>query len=487
MSPNGIGFALLLLGVFLLAAKWIRVRVGLAQRLFLPASIIGGFLGLLVGPNILGAVTSLFGSDALAEGGLLGTDVLAVWRTLPALLISVVFATLFLGQRIPSPARVAKLVGPQLSVGVAFGSGQYVVGLLLAVAILVPLFGMSPMAGALIEIGFEGGHGTAAGMRPVLEELGFADGADLALGLATVGIVSGIVIGVALVNWAVRTGRTSFLDAKVEMSAEEKKGLFHKDDRQPAAMMTTRPSSVEPLALHFGFIAVAILLGWLLLNGLKRLEQLLWADTVELLAHVPLFPLAMLGGVLVQLVLDRTGNDHILDHQMMLRIQGLALDLLIISALSTLSLTAIANNLGPFLVLAVGGIAFNVFVMLVLVPRIIPQYWFERGIGDFGQSMGVTATGLILMRIADPEAKSPAFEAFGYKQLIFEPFFGGGLVTAAAIPLIYQFGPTPLLLGMTAIFAVAVTVGLKYFGKQKWTVQGTPGEEDGKKAAATVE
>ena len=34
---------------------------------------------------------------------------------------------------------------------------------------------------------------------------------------------------------------------------------------------------------------------------------------------------------------------------------------------------------------------------------------------------------------------------------------------------------------------VAVTVGLKYFGKQKWTVQGTPGEEDGKKAAATVE
>jgi ESS family glutamate:Na+ symporter len=49
------------------------------------------------------------------------------------------------------------------------------------------------MVGALIEIGFEGGHGTAAGMRPVFEQLGFGTGADLAVGVATVGIVGGVV------------------------------------------------------------------------------------------------------------------------------------------------------------------------------------------------------------------------------------------------------------------------------------------------------
>src|SRR5699024_1923612 len=92
------------------------------------------------------------------------------------------------------------------------------------------------------------------------------------------------------------------------------------------------------------------------------------------------------------------------------------------------------------------------------------RYWFERGIGDFGQSMGVTATGLILMRIVDPEGRSPAFEAFGYKQLVFEPFFGGGLVTAMAVPLVFFFGPWPLLIGMAVVLLVSAVGGLLIFG-----------------------
>jgi glutamate:Na+ symporter, ESS family len=94
------------------------------------------------------------------------------------------------------------LAGPQLALGVTIASGQYVVGLLLAVLVLVPLFGLDPMVGAPIEVGFEGGHGTAAGLGDTFEGLGFPEGQDLALGLATVGVVSGVVIGIALVNWS---------------------------------------------------------------------------------------------------------------------------------------------------------------------------------------------------------------------------------------------------------------------------------------------
>ncbi|MFP3360818.1 sodium:glutamate symporter, partial [Planococcus sp. SIMBA_143] len=85
------------------------------------------------------------------------------------------------------------------------------------------------------------------------------------------------------------------------------------------------------------------------------------------------------------------------------------------------SLDVIGEYLVPFLILAVAGISWNLFGFLMLAPKIIPDYWFERGIGDFGQSMGVTATGLLLMRIVDPDNESPAFEAFGYKQLVYEP------------------------------------------------------------------
>ncbi len=104
-------------------------------------------------------------------------------------------------------------------------------------------------------------------------------------------------------------------------------------------------------------------------------------------------------------------------------------------------------------------------MLIVIAPRVIPENWFERGIGDFGQSMGVTVTGLLLMRMADPKNRSGAFESFGYKQLMFEPVVGGGLFTAASLPLIAQFG-APTVLGFTLILTVAWLIfGLLYFGR----------------------
>ncbi len=457
MSAGTVGFAILVLGIFLLIGKIIRVKTPAVQKLFLPSSIIGGFLLLFLGPQV-------FGKLGGPENGLFTADMLSVWGPLPGILISIVFATLFLGQKLPSPKRAATLVGPQLSLGIALGSGQYVIALLLAVAVLVPIFAAEPMVGALLEIGFEGGHGTAAGMRGTLEELGYAEGADIAIGIATVGVVGGILIGIVLINWGVRTGKTEILKGDAKASIDEQKGLYAEDEHYPAGELTSRPASVEPLSLHASIVALSILIGWLMLEGLQWVEQTFWADTIEIFEFVPLFPLAMLGGVVVQLVAERLGADRLIDPQMMLRIQGLALDFLIISALATLSLEAIGSNISSFLILCVAGIAFNVSMFLWLAPKIMPRYWFERGIGDFGQSMGVTATGLILMRIVDPDAESPAFEAFGYKQLVFEPFFGGGLVTAAAVPLIYNFGPWPLLIGMTVLYLVAVIGGLVIFG-----------------------
>jgi glutamate:Na+ symporter, ESS family len=467
MSPEVIGFALLLVGLLLAVAKLIRVRARWTQKLFLPSSIIGGGIALLLGPDLFGNAAGALGFDGFAEAGLFGEDVLEVWESLPELLISVVFATLFLGTRIPRPKDAAGLAGPQLALGVTMASGQYVVGIVLGILVLAPVFGLDPMVGALIEVGFEGGHGTAAGLGSTFEDLGFAEGQDLALGLATIGVVSGVVVGIALINWAVRTGRTSLLAEDAQASLAQQRGLFERENREPAATMTVRPASVEPLAIHFAIVCVAILIGQALLSGLQALEQALWVDTVELFEYVPLFPLAMLGGVVVQLFIDRFDRYEVVDRDMMVRIQGLALDVLIVAALATLSLQVIADNLVPFLLLAGAGLAINLGVFLLLARRMIADYWFERGIGDLGQSLGVTATGLILMRVADPKQESPAFEAFGYKQLGFEPFFGGGLITATSVPLIAQFGPMPMLGVMAALFVVAIVWGLRLGKRQR--------------------
>ncbi|MEO1006630.1 MAG: sodium:glutamate symporter, partial [Cyanobacteria bacterium J06638_38] len=129
-----------------------------------------------------------------------------------------------------------------------------------------------------------------------------------------------------------------------------------------------------------------------------------------------------------------------------LGVDGVAIDVVIITAISGIDLTILGNNLGVFITLSLVGIIWNIFAFVVIAPRIIPVHWFERGIGDMGQSMGVTATGILLIRMVDPENETAAFESFAYKQLFFEPIVGGGLFTAAAPILIDQFGSISVLL-----------------------------------------
>jgi ESS family glutamate:Na+ symporter len=94
----------------------------------------------------------------------------------------------------------------------------------------------------------------------------------------------------------------------------------------------------------------------------------------------------------------------------------------------------------------------------------LPNFWFERAIAEMGKSMGVTATGLLLLRIVDPEQETEAASAFGYKQLLHEPFMGGGLWTSTAVLLIAQQGGWLVFgisAGAIAVWAVVWRVFLK--------------------------
>ena len=467
MTVTDVFVALLVAGLALVAAKLVRGAVPLFRALFLPASVIAGVLALLLGPQVLGGILALVGLVEAGHSGLLPAAVLDVWGSLPSLLISVVFASLFIGKTIPGLRAIWRIAGPQVSLGQAIAWGQYVVGITLALLLLTPVFGLDPIAGALIEIGFEGGHGTAAGLAETFATFGFPEGADLALGLATVGLIAGVLIGTVLVNWGIRSGRITLNEAGDPVEAARRETDDDLDDLEERERVVRQEGqTTDPLSVHVGYVAIAVSLGWLLQQSLAWLERSTWGRDggVELLVHMPLFPLAMLGGVVLQLVLDRTGRANMVDRKLINRLGGFSLDLIIVAALGTLSLEALGGNLAPFVLLALAGIVWNLIAYLVLAPRIIPENAYERGLGDFGQSMGMTVTGLLLMRIADPQNRSGGLEAFGYKQLLFEPVVGGGLFTAASIPLIAQFGPLPVLAFTGALTVFWVVFGIRSFG-----------------------
>jgi len=203
-------------------------------------------------------------------------------------------------------------------------------------------------------------------------------------------------------------------------------------------------------------VAVAVGIGLLIQKGLvhganagARLLPEKAAATVRSVAgSFPLFPLCMLGGLIVQLFEDRFDRHNLIDPGLTRRIQNASLDFLVVAAIALIRVEALAKGIVPFAVIIAAAIGWNVFCVLVLARRMLPDAWFERSIAEMGQSMGVTATGLLLLRVVDPDYESPAADAFASKQLLHEPFMGGGLWTSAAIPLLADpnVGPVPVLL-----------------------------------------
>lgn len=445
--------AIALLFLLLVFGLWIRNRIPVLERLFLPGSVVAGFFVLLLGPDILGSIaTAVSGNNSALTDGMFGTQMTSVWRGLPSLLINIVFACLFLGKALPHPRQIWHQSAPVLCYGQTIAWGQYVIGLTLALLVLTPVFGIDPMVGALIEIGFEGGHGTAAGLAPVFESLGFEEGIDLALGLASVGLLSAILSGVVLINIARRKGLL------LEDAPDGQPLEVVPDDAAPdtpEVSTKSRPDlPIDPMSFTLGLVAASITLGSLLLNMLQYLEQILWGKNgLELLSHVPLFPMAMIGGAIVQVLVQRIWGDDAVDQMLVKRISGVSLDLIIIAALGTLSLSVIADNFGPFIILVIAGVSWNILGFLWLAPRLIPGPWFERGIPNFGQSMGMTVTGIMLFQMVDPKNRSGGLERFAYKQLLFEPFVGGGLFTAMSLPLIAEFGAGAILV-LTAVLMI---------------------------------
>lgn len=470
MTADVVGMSFVILGLLLLAGYFIRLKVRFFQKYFIPSSVIAGILGLLLGPQVLG---SFLGDNVpYISNGIFPTDLIEVWKEIPGLFITIIFATIFLGKKLQPIKKVWKIAGPQMAFGQTIAWGQYVVGTAIVLLVLIPLFDTHPVAGALIEISFQGGMGTATGLAPTFEAMGFADARDLGVGMATIGLTSGLILGIVIINWGVKKNKSSILESPEKASDEELKGLF--DSIPSAGKKTTRASAIETLSIHFGFIALAVFLGYLILKLLQLLEDHTWGSWSDftIMEHFPLFPLALIGSIIVQRFNEKLWSYPVISHELIKRINGFALDFMVVSAIASLSLTVIGKHIGPFLILAAAGIGWNLFAFFFIAKKILPDYWFERGICDFGQSMGMTALGILMIRISDPEHKSPALDGFAYKQILFEPIVGGGMFTAASGPLIAQWGLLPVL-----ILTACLTVGWFFFGLLRF---GKKREKSGK-------
>ena len=454
--------------LLLITGHVLRSKLKFLQWLYLPSCVIAGLLGL--------AVIQL----CSYKGWNIPAEWTAGWSKLPGVLINVVFACLFLGVQIPGIKKIWRHAGPQLAYGQVVAWGQYVVGIGLVLIFLGPVFNVDVMFGAIIPVGFEGGHGTAGGLAETFKELGWEEGKDFALASATMGMISAIIVGMVLINVAIRRGQVARSQKPSSFPEDDTIGIIPVDSRPSAGKLTVSADAIESFTLHLVFVGIAVGIGYLLKGGLNLLEQTINADIIAqansgaaqaiqaykadklriLVKSFPTFPLCMVGGLLVQIWEQKFDKHKLMDLGLTRRIQNSALDFLVVPAIAMISIKALIPALAPFAILIAAGIAWNIFCVVYLAKRMLPDAWFERSIAEMGQSMGVTSTGLLLLRIVDPDYETPAADAFAYKQIMHEPIMGGGLWTSTALPLLWAWGGLPVF-GI-ACGAVAIWLGLTF-------------------------
>lgn len=442
---------LLLVGLFL------RVKLKLLQVLYVPAAISGGLVGLAV----------LQGGNTLAESlGLTSTAVPTEWLTeqlksWPGFLIAVVFAGLFLDKPAKPFAEILRGAARQGNMVWIISLGQVGLGLL-AVWLIIEPFQLHPFGssvpiyfGQLIEAGFVGGHGTSAALGDVYEKLGYPAAKDLAFFMATIGLIYSVVSGIFFVNLAVRRGWTR--NGKVEI--RQASGLEARYRAEKIGLGKVSAEVLDPLVFQGIILAAAFALGL----GMQQLLALAMQKIGLDFGGLPLFMFTLLGGWLVRDAMRLLGIGDLLDPDTIRRLVAAAMEYLIVAAIASLNLTLVIQTIVPLSILLLVAFVWTAICLLLIGRRLLPAaYWFELGIINYGMATGVTASGLMLLRIIDKDFDSGAAEDYALAAPLSAPFVGGGLLTVIAFPqMILSLG-----VGFTAgvvLLVTAILVGVGLF------------------------
>jgi len=416
MTDLGLLSLLLLLGMFL------RATIGILQRSFMPASIIAGVLGLVLGPNGFGIIpfSELIGNY-------------------PGVLIAVVFAALPLSTQKFRWSEIANKVGGLWSYSQIIMLLMWGGGLLFALIVLVPLFDVHNGFGLILAAGFVGGHGTAAAIGSAFEQQGWEEATSLAMTSATIGAIMAIVVGLILIKASANKGHTNYISRFSELPEELRTGLLPENKRESIGNETVSSISIDPLVFHLALVVLVTTVGYYL----SVFGESLYSNLA-----IPAFSLAFLSGLVLRQLMEVSKMDHYIDKNIMSKIGGSATDILVAFGIASINLTVVANNLVPFLILILFGIAFAYFFYRFVSQLYFQENWFEKGIFTFGWITGAVAMGIALLRIVDPKLKSNTLDEFGLAYIPMAP----------VEILIITFAPLFILNGQHWLFTL-ITIG----------------------------
>lgn len=396
---------IILLAIFLLAGFAIRELVKPLQKLYIPASVIGGTLALICGHQVLNLV-----------------QIPESFGQMSGVLINLVMTASIFGVQI-NRKRIRGFLDYAVMLLITYGL-QIAVGVALGLGLQKLWPGLPKGWGAMGVFAFWGGHGNSGAAGAVFEEAGVADNLGMGMILSTIGLIVAIVVGMILVNWGVRKGYAKNMSD--DPAAEPvNKGVLPEDQQKSIGSEKVSAIAINSIALQLAFLCLCMFVGYNLVG--------LLATPVPALSKIPNMARGMLGAAIVWPIMLKTKLSGYADKRTVSTISGFCLELIVLSAIATLRLDLVTEYFMPILIYS----AVIVVLMVLIVPfftRKICRYdWFEKMLLLFGQGTGTTSTGMALVRCVDPSLKSSAPDGNGVGGVIILPITG---TFPAILPLV---------------------------------------------------
>lgn len=421
-----------LIGSLLVVGTILRARVKAIQTMMIPAGVIAGVLGLVLGPNVLGWLPF---SDQLGE--------------YTSLLIVLVFACLALTRDF-NVLKIGKSIAGFASYGVLIYAAQTAIGMGLVLALLGPLLGAPDHVGLLLFAGWAGGFGSAAAIGTVFAESGDPSVQSLAFTAATVGLLVGVVGGIIQAKFGASKGYAREFAGLKEVPAELRTGVLdQKTEQTRIGTHLFSGSAIESLTFQAGIVA-GVSAGAYGIN-------LILGGLIPAVAF-PLFSIAFIVGLLLRLVLRGTRTTRFIDKDTQNSISGASTDVLMVCGIASVVPSFVADQWLSLLILFVIGLGLCLFLGLWVAPRVMEEGWFERQLFTWGWATGAVATGIALLRIVDPKLNSRTLEDFS---LAYLPVIPVEVTAVTFAPLLVIAGASWAVVGIWgAITVVAAGVAI---------------------------
>ena len=399
--------ALSLLSVLLLVGTFLRAKVKLFQSLYLPASVIGGFIGMIISPEILGR----FSNYSISE------EWIKTYSLLPGILSVPIFAAIPLGmflnenKNIKSmyPSKVLICFGLFQCASMSQSAIGYATNMFFSK--INPQLNMYRTFGYELSAGFAGGHGLAAATGKLLEGFGIPQweiAQGVALTTATVGLIGGIVFGIIFINLAVRKNKTKIIKRINDNADKSMEVGYNKDINKQNSLgrETFLSSSIETITFHLAIIFTVCGIAYIVLNFVKKMN-------IAGLNVLPVWTYSMIIMFSLNFIIKKLNLVWMVDAKVKAKIMGTLSDFAIVSAMTSLPIKAIINYIAPITVMCILGFIITYLLVFPLNSFFFKEdYSFERAIISWGTLTGVLITGMTLLKICDPEYKSPALSEF---------------------------------------------------------------------------